>query len=151
VHNAIMQSNVTKLLKQILQLSIVNLLCKLFNMTLNCRLFLRQEWWYRWHFEHWLLMKFESFLFSSNLQLAFKKKLGCSPAFVTLTEVVKYFVARKKCIVLHFNWCAHASLMGVRVLMSSMLVSARNYSRNARACGLFCGNCQIGTANCLHS
>lgn len=45
-------------------------------------------------FEGCLLMKFESYLYSNDLQLGFKKNLGCGPALFTVQQVVKYFTSR---------------------------------------------------------
>jgi len=45
-------------------------------------------------FECCLLLKFDSLLYSSELQLGFKKHLGCGPALFSVQQVVKYFNSR---------------------------------------------------------
>jgi len=45
-------------------------------------------------FESCLLLKFEPFLYSSELQLGFKKGVGCGPALFMFQQTVKYFTSR---------------------------------------------------------
>ena len=45
-------------------------------------------------FEYCLMSKFGSFLYSSELQFGFKKKLGCGPALFGVQHVVNYFISR---------------------------------------------------------
>jgi Reverse transcriptase (RNA-dependent DNA polymerase) len=42
-------------------------------------------------FEGCLLLKFQPFLYSSDLQLGFKKDIGCGPALFMFQQTVKYF------------------------------------------------------------
>jgi hypothetical protein len=48
-------------------------------------------------FEGCLLVKFQQLLLSNELQLCFKKNIGCGPAtYLTLTQqVVNYFTSKK--------------------------------------------------------
>ena len=41
-------------------------------------------------FEHCLMNKYGSYLYSNDLQFGFKKQLGCSPPLFILQQVVKY-------------------------------------------------------------
>ena len=45
-------------------------------------------------FECCLLLKFDSYLVSDDLQFGFKKDIGCGPALFTFQQVVKYFTSR---------------------------------------------------------
>jgi len=49
-------------------------------------------------FEYCLMLKFEHFLYSSDLQMGFKKKLGCGFPLFALQEVSDYFVFRSSSI-----------------------------------------------------
>ena len=45
-------------------------------------------------FENCLLYKYESFLYSNDLQLGFKKSVGCGHALFSVQQAVKYFTSR---------------------------------------------------------
>jgi hypothetical protein len=49
-------------------------------------------------FELCLLQKFGSFFETHDLQLGFKKNVGCGPAIFTVQQLVKYFTSRGSAI-----------------------------------------------------
>ena len=67
-------------------------------------------------FESCLLLKFEPFLYSSELQLGFEKGVGCGPALFMFQQVVKYFTSR-------IVQCLLQLLMRVRLLTGLIIVS----------------------------
>ena len=50
------------------------------------------------------LLKYEPYLFSSDLQLGFKKHLGCGPALFSTLQVVKYFTSRGSTVFITLSW-----------------------------------------------
>jgi len=69
-------------------------------------------------FESCILLKFQSYLGSSDLQIGFKKDLGCGPALFLFQQVVKYFNSRNSSVYVTavdaskaFDRISHSKLM----------------------------------------
>jgi hypothetical protein len=60
-------------------------------------------------FELCLLQKFGSFFETHDLQLGFKKNVGCGPAIFTVQQLVKYFTSRGQC----YSYCCTGCKQGI--------------------------------------
>lgn len=87
-------------------------------------------------FECCLMLKFEPFLYSSELQLGFKKNLGCGPALFMFQQVVKYFTNKNSTV---FVAAVDASKAFDRINHAKLLNKLRE--RKLPLCFIKCISC----------